>query len=156
LLALGRANWLLRFTALWFVASLLSFALGVQWGVIGVAACYAGATMLVEPVRTYITARALDVSPWRLVSALSGVAQAAALMGVLVLASRAALVALDVSAAARLAILVVLGASTYLLFCVWRAPDAVLEIRNVAGRRRDPVQAAPEPIATLERVESTV
>ena len=52
LLALGRANWLLRFTALWFVASIASFAIGVRWGVVGVAAGYAVATMVVEPLRT--------------------------------------------------------------------------------------------------------
>ncbi len=41
LLALDRSGWLLRFTMLWFVGSVGAFVLGVQWGVLGVATCYA-------------------------------------------------------------------------------------------------------------------
>lgn len=153
LLALGRANWLLRFTALWFVASLTSFAVGVRWGIVGVAACYAVATLLVEPLRTYIAARALGVSPWRLVVALGGVAQAAALMAVFLLAARPALVAAGVPSAARLVILVVSGGAVYLLCCLWRAPEVSSEIRRAVGRRGRTTQATGAPIdAPLERV----
>ena len=81
LLALGRANWLLRFTMLWFVASL---AVVRHRRPVGRRSASRPATrsrrVLVEPVRTYITARALGISPWRFVAALSGVAQAAVLM----------------------------------------------------------------------------
>src|SRR5687768_14246241 len=129
LLALGRANWLLRFTALWFVASLTSFVIGVQWGVIGVAVCYAIATALVEPVRTYITARALGTSLWSFVSALGGVVQAAVLMAGFLLLARWALLAAGVPAAGRLAILVVSGGGVYVASCLWRAPEVVSEIR---------------------------
>ena len=153
LLALGRANWLLRFTALWFVASLASFAIGVHWGVVGVAACYAVATVLVEPVRTYLAARALGVSPWRLVVALSGVAQAAALMAGALLVARSALVAASVPPAARLAILVVLGSVVYVGCCLWRAPEVSSEIRSALGGRRRTAQAVAGTVdAPLERV----
>ena len=153
LLALGHANWLLRFTALWFVASLASFAVGVRWGVVGVAACYALATVLVEPVRTYLAARALGVSPWRLVVALSGVAQAAALMAGALLVARSALVAASVPSVARLAILVVTGSVVYVACCLWRAPEVSSEIRSALGGRRRTTQAVAGPIdAPLERV----
>jgi O-antigen/teichoic acid export membrane protein len=153
LLALGRANWLLRFTALWFVVSLASFAVGVRWGVVGVAACYAVATVLVEPVRTYLASRALGVSPWRLVSALRGVSQAAALMAGFLLVARSALVAAGVPSAARLVILVVTGGAVYLACCLWRAPEVSSEIRSAIGGRRRPTQAVTAPIETpLERV----
>ncbi len=149
LLALVHANWLLWFTMLWFVASLSSFAIGVQWGVIGVAACYAIATLLVEPIRTYVTARALGTSPWRFVAALSGVAQAAALMAVLLLVVRSALVAADVPSALRLAVLIVAGSAAYVLGCLWRAPEVTSEIRVAIGRRRP----EPQPVSVpLERV----
>ena len=154
LLALGRANWLLRFTALWFVASLCSFVLGVRWGVIGVAACYAVATALVEPVRTYITALALGTSPWRFVAALSGVTQAAVLMAAALLLLRSALVAVDVPAAARLGILVLAGGVVYVPACLWRAPEVVSEIRvAIGGRHRRPEAVAAAPLdAPFERV----
>jgi O-antigen/teichoic acid export membrane protein len=145
LLALGRASWLLRFTGLWFVASLGSFALGVQWGVLGVAACYLAATLLVEPVRTYLTARALGVSPWRIVLALGGVAQATALMGAAVLGTRMALVAAGVPTAARLALLVLLGALVYGAACLWRAPEVRAELMVAVRRRRAPA-AVVEPL----------
>jgi O-antigen/teichoic acid export membrane protein len=153
LLALGRANWLFRFTALWFVATLVSVAIGLQWGVIGVAACYAIATLLVEPVRTYITARALGTSPWSFVTALAGVTQAALLMAGFLLVARSALVVLDVPAAARLVALVAAGGAVYVVACLWRAPEVVSEIRIAIGRRRRPAPPAPAPMdAPLERV----
>lgn len=153
LLALGRANWLLWFTMLWFVASLASFAIGVQWGVTGVAATYAIATLLVEPLRTYVTARALDVSAWRLVAALSGVAQASALMGAFLLVARSALVAADVPAAVRLGLLVLAGGGVYVLSCLWRAPEVASEIRIAIGRRGRARQPVSGPLdAPLERV----
>jgi O-antigen/teichoic acid export membrane protein len=153
LLALGRANWLLRFTALWFIASLASFALGIRWGVVGIAACYAVATLLVEPVRTYITARALGTSPWSFVAALSGITQAAVLMAGFLLVARSALVAANVPAGARLALLVVLGGGVYIVACLWRATEVVSEIRIAIGVRRGDAHAASSAIdAPLERV----
>ena len=38
------------------------FVIGVQWGSSASRRCYAAATLLVEPVRTYITTRALGIS----------------------------------------------------------------------------------------------
>jgi O-antigen/teichoic acid export membrane protein len=145
LLALDRSAWLLRFTLLWFLVSVSAFAIGVQWGVLGIAASYAVATALVEPIRTYLTTRALAISPWRVVASLSGVAQAAALMGAAVLAARATLVAAGVPTAARLALLIVLGAIVYLACCLWRAPEITRELRDAIGRRRGspPVEPAP-------------
>jgi len=153
LLALGRANWLLRFTALWFLASLASFVVGVQWGVTGVAACYALATILVEPLRTYITARALGTSPWRFVTALGGVAQASALMAAFLLVARSALVAAGVPAPGRLVLLVAGGATVYVASCLWRAPEVTAEIRVALGRTQRPPASVPGSIeAPLERV----
>jgi PST family polysaccharide transporter len=136
LLALDRAGWLLRFSALWFAATVGAFALGVQWGIVGVAACYAAATFLIEPLRTYLTTRALGTSFWRFVGALSGVAQATAVMAVVALAVRTALLETSVPAAARLAFVVVVGAATYAVATLWRAPEIPIEIRAAVGRRR--------------------
>jgi O-antigen/teichoic acid export membrane protein len=146
LLALGRANWLLRFTALWFAGSIVAFAVGVQWGVLGVASCYLAATLAIEPVRTYITARALGMSPWPLVRALSGVAQATALMGIAVFGARAALVAAGTPAAARLVLLVALGVVVYGAACLWRAPEVRSEIANAVRRRGSRTAARVEPL----------
>jgi O-antigen/teichoic acid export membrane protein len=138
LLALNRANWLLRFTMLWFVGNIAAFAIGLQWGMLGVATSYAIATALIEPVRTVITSRALGISPWRFVRAFSGIVQAAALMGIGVLAARSALTAAGVPPALRLVLLVLLGALLYVGGCLWRAPEMRLEVGNVLRRRPSP------------------
>ena len=53
-------------------ATSLAFAVGLQWGVIGVAVAYAISTTLVEPAQTVLAARALDVSPMVFVRAICG------------------------------------------------------------------------------------
>jgi O-antigen/teichoic acid export membrane protein len=145
LLALGRANWLFRFTIVWFVGTVAAFALGLQWGIVGVAACLAGVTALVEPLRTYLASRALGISPWRFVRSLAGVAQAAALMGVAVLGARATMVEAGVPPAARLVALAALGVAVYVAGCLWRAPEVTNELRVAIGRKTR-TTAAPKPL----------
>jgi O-antigen/teichoic acid export membrane protein len=146
LLALGRANWLFRFTIVWFVGTVAAFALGVQWGIVGVASCLAVVTVLVEPLRTYLASRALGISPWRFVQALSGLAQAGALMGVAVLVARELLIEAGVPAGARLAVCVGLGAAVYVAACLWRAPEVAGELRAAAGRKRRSPTPQVEPL----------
>jgi O-antigen/teichoic acid export membrane protein len=142
LLALGRATTLLYFTMLWFVANVGAFALGLQWGINGVAVCAVAATVLIEPVRTHLTSRALGIPMSRFLLALSGIAQAAALMAAAVLGARAGLVALGVPAGARLVLLVLVGGLVYGAACLWRAPEITHELRTaVSGRRAAAVPA---------------
>jgi polysaccharide transporter, PST family len=148
LLALGRASWLLRFTAVWFVGSIVAFAIGLQWGLLGVATSYLVATLVIEPLRTYLTTRALGIPFWRFVGALGGVAQATALMAVAVLGARMALVAADVPTIARLVLLVLLGAAVYGAAFFWRAPDIAREVTGAFRRRR----ATPAPRPDLAEV----
>lgn len=143
LLALNRAGWLLRFTMLWFVGNVAAFAVGLHWGILGVATCYAVATGLIEPVRTVITSRALGISPWRFVRAFSGVTQAAAVMAAGLLAVRPALTAAGAPTALRLVLLIALGGVLYVAGCLWRAPDVRGEIAGVLKRR----SAAPIAVA---------
>ena len=66
LYALDRAGTFFRFTIFWAIASVVAFGIGVQWGIVGVAACYAISSVIVEPVSAYLTARALDLPLRRL------------------------------------------------------------------------------------------
>jgi O-antigen/teichoic acid export membrane protein len=136
LLALNRSGTLLRFTMLWFVANMGAFALGLEWGILGVATSYAVATALVEPVRTYLTTRALGIPVSRFVGSLAGVAQATAVMAATVLVGRIALVGLGVPPAGRLVLLVTVGAVVYVGACLWRAPEVKREIGGALRRRR--------------------
>jgi O-antigen/teichoic acid export membrane protein len=141
LLARGRADWLFRFTVVWFVLTIGAFALGVQWGIVGVAACYAAVTVLVEPLRTVLACRALGIGALRIVAALREVADAAIIMGLAVLATRVGLAVIGVTPAVRLVSCVVVGGLVYLGACLWRAPSVTGEIRRLVSRRR----AAPTP-----------
>jgi PST family polysaccharide transporter len=138
LLALNRAVTLFRFTVLWFVANLVAFVIGLHWGIVGVATCYVAATAIVEPVRTYLTSRALGISVWRFIRAFGGVTQATALMAATMLATRAALIHAGLPAATQLGVLVVVGGSVYIIGCLWRAPEITYEVRRVIrGRGRE-------------------
>jgi polysaccharide transporter, PST family len=137
LLALNRSGTLLRFTMLWFATTIVAFAVGVHWGIIGIAVSYAAATTLIEPLRTFLTTRALEISFWTFVRAFGGVAQATALMALAVAGTRMALIESGAPTAARLMALVVIGAVVYALGLLWRAPEIRDEGRSVmAGRRR--------------------
>lgn len=135
LLALNRARTLLHFTTLWFVGSVGAFVLGLHWGILGVAACYAGATVLIEPVRAYVTTRALGVSIWRFIGSFAGIAQATVLMAVTLVIARALLLETGLSTASRLVLLVLLGGSVYVAGCLWRAPEVTREVQSAIRRR---------------------
>ena len=63
LMARGRARTIFRFSLLLSTCHLIAFALGLQWGVTGVAVAFALSTTLIEPFQTVLAARALGVSP---------------------------------------------------------------------------------------------
>lgn len=150
LLALNKAGTLLRYTILWVAATTAAVVIGVQWGIVGVAACYAIATMLVEPIRAYVTTHALGIPLSRFIRSLSGVAQATAAMAAALLAARAGLIALDVPAAARLVLLVPLGAAVYVAASLWRVREVTDEIRNGLARRRPAPIVDPLETGLLE------
>jgi O-antigen/teichoic acid export membrane protein len=151
LVALDRTGTLFRYSVVFFCVHLTAFAIGLRWGIVGVAAGYAVTTTLVEPLYTWVTARALGVGLRELVGGLAGVAQAAAAMLACVLAARVALVHEGASPLVRLAVCVAVGAAVYVPTCALRAPELVAEVRGL--RRKAPPAAEPPvvPLLTPER-----
>ena len=141
-LALGRTGTFLGYTVLWAAATLAAIVVGVQGDIVRVAACYAAATVLVEPVQAYLTTRVLGIPLWRYVRSLSGVAQASALMAIALLGGREAFEAAGVPAPARLVLLAVLGGTVYLGAALWRAPEVTAEITGVIRRQNAGFQPA--------------
>jgi hypothetical protein len=78
----------------------------------------------------------VGVSVRRYLANLTGVAEATLGMVACLLAVRALLLPEGMPAAARLAILVLAGALSYLPLWAWRAPEVVAEVRGLARRRR--------------------
>jgi O-antigen/teichoic acid export membrane protein len=133
--ARDRTGDLLRYSVIVLVASLTAFAVGLQWGIVGVAAAYAISSTLVEPYYAWLTMRALGLGVGEYLRHLAGVATAALGMVAVVAGLRALLLEEGVPAGASLAILVAAGALTFLPLCAWRAPEVLAELRALRQRR---------------------
>jgi O-antigen/teichoic acid export membrane protein len=144
LMARDKTNLQFRFSLVFVTAHVTAFAIGVNWGVLGVATAFAVSSTLVDPALTVITARVLGVSPMVFVRAVAGVFQAAIGMLAVLALVRPALVDAGLPASARLAALIALGAAVYLPLCAWRAPEVVRDGRALlpSGRRSAP-EAVP-------------
>ncbi len=136
LLALDRTRTLFRYSVLFFCVHLVAFIVGVQFGIVGVAAGYAISSTLVEPLFAWVTARAVGLPLRKFVGALSGVAQASVLMLACVAAGQALLIHEGVSPEVRLLGLTALGAVVFVAASLWRAPEVTTELRGLRGRRR--------------------
>jgi O-antigen/teichoic acid export membrane protein len=140
--ARDKTSTIFRFSIVFFCAHLLAFIVGLHWGVLGVAVAYAISSTLVEPVFTWLTARALDISPLRLLGGLWGVVQASVVMGVVVYLLRESLIQAGVGEFWRLALCVLAGIAVYVPMVLWREPGLRAEMA-VLRRRRAPAPAAP-------------
>jgi O-antigen/teichoic acid export membrane protein len=141
--ARDRTRTLLGFAAGASAANVAAFAIGLQWGIVGVATAYAIANTLLQPVYTAVTARAVDVTFATCVRNVSHVAQATLAMTVVLVGARIALLEVGMSRPGRLALLSLLGIAAYALACFWRAPELVAEIGALRRRR---VAAAVRPV----------
>ena len=118
---------------MFFVTHLAAFVVGLQWGIIGIAAGYAISTTLVEPLYAWITARAVGISVLAFARSLAGVAPAALVMAVCVLALRLELLHTGIPTSARLGLCVLVGTVLYLPLCGLLAPELRLELRRLRG-----------------------
>jgi O-antigen/teichoic acid export membrane protein len=148
LMARDRTRTMLRFSVVLTSCHLLAFAVGLHWGVVGVAVAYSISTTLIEPGQTILAARCLGVSPMVFVRAVWGVFQAGLGMCAAVLALRVLLIDAGVEPLPRLAACVITGAVVYAALCAWRVPEILAEVRDLRDRRRPAVQpvgvAVPE------------
>ena len=142
LMARDRTSTLLGYSLGFTIAHIAAFIVGLHWGIIGVAVAYAVSSTLVEPVLTYLTARALGVSPFTTLRAVLGVGRAALVMTGAVLLTRLALVDADVPPALRLGLCVAVGGVVFAGLCAWWAPEVVRDVRSLV-RRSPPAATAP-------------
>jgi polysaccharide transporter, PST family len=133
--SLARTRTLFRYTLFASLGAIASFVAGLPWGIVGVAAAYALASILVlEPWYLVLTARAVGVPVRDWIRSVSGVFEASVAMAAVVAATRVGLVNAGLPPGARLAVLVALGACVYLLLLRWRVPELVEEVKAVLGR----------------------
>jgi O-antigen/teichoic acid export membrane protein len=133
--AIGKPGVMLRFRLFSTPVTLLAFAIGLHWGVVGVAASFAISRFVVTPVSTVVTCRTLGCSPvWALRGEVLVTGLALVMAGVIAVV-RIGLVHVGVSAALRLVALVPLGIAVYAGLLLVAAPTVVGELRTLARRR---------------------
>jgi PST family polysaccharide transporter len=113
-----------------------SFAIGLHWGVVGVAAGFAVARTTVFPVFTTIVCRAADTRVRAFASSIHRVLEVSLTMGALAYALRVSLEHVGVPAGPRLAVVVVTGAAVYVALLAWREPELVAEARTLGPGSR--------------------
>ena len=138
--AIDRTRLLLRYSVVLFIASLISFVVGLNWGIVGVAGCFAGVNLFVQPVYLHLTARTIGIGLRECLGALAGVFQATALSIGTALVTRGLLISSGAPAGLRLAAVIAAAAVVYAGALLWRAPEVVGEVRRLGPRR-----GVPEP-----------
>ena len=151
--ALDRTRTLFRFTAVLSGATIAAFAAGLPWGIEGVAIAYLLVTLALQPVFLRLTAAAVGVSLLDWLRSIQGVVEAGlAMLAVTFLCHE--LVDEAGGPWLRLAVIVAVGALTYLPLVLWRAPEVAVELRNARGRLREapegPPPGPPEPFPAPE------
>lgn len=134
--ARDRTTDLLRFTLLSLLLNVSGFAIGLEWGIVGVATAYAITTTLLTPIYIYLAAKSLSCSLSTYCRSLIGVLQASAGMSVIMLGLRGALDEAGVHSALRLGAGVLIGTAVYLALSRWRAPEIFDDLRSVRSDRK--------------------
>jgi O-antigen/teichoic acid export membrane protein len=157
---------LFRYSCFSFAAALVAFVVGLHWGIIGVAACFAGVSFFMQPFYMHLTARSVGIdlrACWR---ALSGVVWAALASTAAALLTRDFCVSEGVPVLLRLVATICAGAAVYLPICTWRAPEVRRELKQLLERRRAanheprpvvaPTALAPATSSSSEELRASV
>lgn len=126
--ALGRTRLLLRYALCSFAAGLGSFVLGLRWGIVGVAACFALVLTAIGPAYMLLTARAVGARGRDVVSAIAPAVAAALVAAAGATGARLLLVRADVQPAPRLLIVAAAGALLYAAACPLIARGVIAEL----------------------------
>jgi O-antigen/teichoic acid export membrane protein len=157
--AVDQTSALFRYSVVVLVASVTAFAVGLRWGIVGVATAYAISSAIVEPYYSRLTAHSVGVTLWGFVRPLLGVAQAVAGMALCVYVARRLALQVGVPVIPRFIMCVALGFAVYVPLCAWRAPEVRAEIQDVRRRRKlaaATMMVDEKPTAVVRRADATV
>jgi len=131
LTALDRTRLIRRFTTLESVLTVPAFALGLHWGILGVAVCYAAVNTPLQLVYIWLTLRALGLGVSDFVRSFAGVIEAVLAMSVACLLVHSGLTAANVDLWQRLGIEVLVSALVFIPLCGFWQPEVVREVRSL-------------------------
>jgi PST family polysaccharide transporter len=133
--ARGEAGTLLRVNMLSAAVSWTAFAVGLHWGIAGVAASYVVARWLLVVPITLMMSRAVSFDFWAALRAGTSLLPLSCAAGAVAFAAREALLATDVPTPLRLALVALVLASVYGVLLRLAAPALIEEIRGILGDR---------------------
>jgi O-antigen/teichoic acid export membrane protein len=133
--AVGQTRIQFKYSCIQFGASMVAFVVGLHWGIVGVAGCFAAVNVFLQPVYLHLAARSAGIDLRQCGQALSGVIQATAAVVAVAVLTRSLLLADGVPVALRLACTIAAAAVVYGIVLIWRAPEVVLEVRQLRARR---------------------
>jgi O-antigen/teichoic acid export membrane protein len=136
LAAIDRVRLIFRFSIVESTLTIAAFAVGLRWGIVGVAVCYLCVSVPLQVAFLALTARAVGASALEVGRSLAGVFVASAVMTGACLGLRSALVTTHIGAALQLSLVITAGIATYALACSILAPQVIRELRSVRSRRR--------------------
>jgi O-antigen/teichoic acid export membrane protein len=151
--ALGQAKLMFRFSLLTFIAALISFIVGLRWGVVGVATCFAIASTFTQPLYFYAAMRGITANLKQCITSLSGVVQATIITVISVATVNHLLSATNFSPIVNLIIIYLFALTIYGAACFLRAPSLIQDIVQMIKRRGIPqrstskIQDVPESVA---------
>lgn len=129
----------LRIAAARTVVNVAAFAVGLHWGLNGVATAYAAASVLLFLPMVQLTARRVELGLSDFGRVLAGTLVATTVMALVVVPARALLLDAGIGPAIRLVLLAALGAVVYGTVVAWRDRALRADVRGVAlsvARRR--------------------
>jgi O-antigen/teichoic acid export membrane protein len=141
--ARGAVTLYFRFQALAFAINLAAFVIGLEWGVVGVAAAFAVSSTLLFVVYAVVTARVAQLDLQELARGLAGIFVALVGMATAALLVRNVLRQEDASHLIRLIATVAAGVVAYASLLTWWAPDVIDEARQFLRGRRQPWSQRP-------------
>jgi PST family polysaccharide transporter len=139
----GRTDILFRWSMLASTTYLLSFVLGLRWGILGVAGCYAFAWTLLMVPSFVIPFRLIHLSGIRFLGALWPTIAYSVIMAFVAGAWRLALWHWGVqNSVLELVTTVIVGGATYIALILWRHPPVVDELSAVLRASTHPALRA--------------
>jgi len=127
----NRPGTFLRFNVLYSVTSIAGFAVGLHWGVVGVAASVAVVRVGLLPLNALLSCRVVGVSIATYFGTFRKIAEATLCMAAFVVAVRLALNGPGVAHAARLVAEVATGALVFLVIMAVRERALIAEVRRL-------------------------
>ena len=152
LLGIDRSSTVFRISLANTTLVLGAFAIGLKWGIIGIATAFTAVTFTLTGVSLLVTSVALGSRRRDLLQSLRGPLEATAAMSVAVLGARWLMEPYAVPASLRLLFLICIGAAVYVPACLLRATPVRTELGRLGQRFRRANRAVEGPaLSTAEQ-----